>query len=1285
MSDQYLPPDGDKLGFDLSGEGYAAPQGDGLGFDFRYRPPYIPPLGSQVALDFGPAYTPPSGDQVALEFVPEADGPIADTQYLFPVTLHATGYGSPALIQTRFISPGGIASTVTFGAAQIELLTRYVSAASFKSEQHGTAHVWNWNFTASPQGFRSDLYGRPTVANTARQIRVNGLVATTFGQTATWNWLQYLIPDGYRATEYGEAFVQGGVKHVYPTGPSTSLYGRPTVVNTTADQFVSLSGRGIAPPGLGAPNVSPRSVFPFGIHGSGYGTALVQRTPAPYGFDTMVFGLPSIEYWTKYLQAAGIAPVEPGYPRVFDPTQKVFPVSVARSAVFGDTIIINQSRFIHVPGADHFQGSDWTALESNLRDIHAPGLSATRYGDTEIRNRWPTVAPIGFDALRPTGPQETGIGHTIRYIRPSGIYRTAYGTPVFTKTPEIAPAGFAGESGTPTVWFRIRSVGVAGEAHDQFGGLDIWFRYRGVSAESFAADGYGAPKVEHSRRELLTLGSSHLLLGAPRIENADRTIAPPGIYENFATGHMVGTDRWVRPVGYDAARFGARIIPEIQNAYPLGFTGLYGWPTIWNQTQLIAPAGFITVGQQPADRWGRSTLFNSDQYIALHFDPESQLNPPAWPQWTKIENRNRVMRAAGMDLALMGIPQIDNNARPLRPEGMPAPATSEFYKAGLVAYRVRHLPVQGLEAPYLGRWHAVHNDAYVISPQGMVASLFGDAELVNTRRYFPYITGGDLSMHGTPMIAYRIRELTFESRYGIAPPSIPVHEIKLHTRYVEPVGRDLFGQGWASLSIHRKTITPRWIHQSMFGWATARNLTPELGARGHNSELFGSAMVRLEWRPVYPVGNSTQLFGRSQIGYRDRILFMQGFPAWAMTDKHVVTKTGAPPYSEQTISLSLFGSEGDLEEYGYGIHPADELPRDENIQVPEPALNQSVIYVEQEDPSELFGVPLVRANSVRTQSIWEIMMGKPDVSLKVRQLLVDEWPDDEEHVPVPSSPRLSPLTIWAVKEPPEQAVINHPRPQPRLHYVDERPNLGGWVKGMGSPRVTHYHQVISPIGYYPRDSMGVPLFGDAYIFNRRSYIRPEGMPPGRIGWHEIPGDKVVEQYDSSDAALYGLAVVEYGPYLGPQSVSVRGQDLAEFGEAWVSLYTREFAMTGFLAERMGTRLPGDTPYAWRGLRVGPLMPTIPAGFVAEVFGEPWISHRVRGIEAQGYDAFRSEYEFENFHLRMRVRRYSPPGPPAVRLVVEGFDAQHVGTPDVKPGVHFIRPDGNSDQYRKGAF
>src|SRR5690606_22400669 len=99
------------------------------------------------------------------------------------------------------------------------------------------------------------------------------------------------------------------------------------------------------------------------------------------------------------------------------------------------------------------------------------GLSATRYGDTEIRNRWPTVAPIGFDALRPTGPQETGIGHAIRYIRPSGIYRTAYGTPVFTKTPEIAPAGFAGESGTPTVWFRIRNVGVVGEAHDQFGEL----------------------------------------------------------------------------------------------------------------------------------------------------------------------------------------------------------------------------------------------------------------------------------------------------------------------------------------------------------------------------------------------------------------------------------------------------------------------------------------------------------------------------------------------------------------------------------------------------------------------------------------------------------------------------------------------------------------------------------------------------------------------------------------------------------------------------------------------
>ena len=43
---------------------------------------------------------------------------------------------------------------------------------------------------------------------------------------------------------------------------------------------------------------------------------------------------------------------------------------------------------------------------------------------------------------------------------------------------------------------------------------------------------------------------------------------------------------------------------------------------------------------------------------------------------------------------------------------------------------------------------------------------------------------------------------------------------------------------------------------------------------------------------------------------------------------------------------------------------------------------------------------------------------------------------------------------------------------------------------------------------------------------------------------------------------------------------------------------------------------------------------------------------------------------------MRVQRVLMPG---------GFVDTRMGTPNVRPGVHFIRPDGNSDQFRKGVL
>ena len=117
---------------------------------------------------------------------------------------------------------------------------------------------------------------------------------------------------------------------------------------------------------------------------------------------------------------------------------------------------------------------------------------------------------------------------------------------------------------------------------------------------------------------------------------------------------------------------------------------------------------------------------------------------------------------------------------------------------------------------------------------------------------------------------------------------------------------------------------------------------------------------------------------------------------------------------------------------------------------------------------------------------------------------------------------------------------------------------------------------------------------------------------------------------------------------------------------------------------MGSSRKTEYEYMPQSLHVGPRMPTIPEGFNAEVFGKHWISLRVRDIQMDGFDAFSMDYDYTAFAKRMRVTRKDVPKQHS-RLFVAGIEATLFGTTDVKLGARYIRPDGNSDQFRKGVL
>lgn len=138
-----------------------------------------------------------------------------------------------------------------------------------------------------------------------------------------------------------------------------------------------------------------------------------------------------------------------------------------------------------------------------------------------------------------------------------------------------------------------------------------------------------------------------------------------------------------------------------------------------------------------------------------------------------------------------------------------------------------------------------------------------------------------------------------------------------------------------------------------------------------------------------------------------------------------------------------------------------------------------------------------------------------------------------------------------------------------------------------------------------------------------------------------------------------------------------------FGIHWISNLHREIKPIGLNSLAMGNSRGGSL-YMPQSLDVGPRRPTIPVGNLMEKFGTTYIGLKVRGIEVIGFDAMRSEYDVLNFDKRMRVTRKDLPRP-TMPVNALGFDAALYGVPNIKPAAHYIRPDGNSDQFRKGAW
>lgn len=1192
---------------------------------------------------------------------------IGASQYVNPFGFHDSAFGISHLVFNQYVRITSF-DTLTFASPGIYNLQQSLRVGGFVNTGFGQGGIYNLLQYIGVSGADHSRYGNANLKNKNQEVRVSGFIATQFSRQDIYNLKQFINVLGMDHSLYGTAYFQGGVKYVYGSGFNSSAIPQPKVINTRANRIINLNTHGIVPITPPMPNVSPRILYPKGILAWSFGMPIVRRNPSPTGFTTDRYGTAWVSHSPRYIQPDFVKAFESGYAKVFDPKQRIYhegspPIP---AGIFGDISIKNTRRIINVPGSNQSLYGDWSEVRSNLSMAGVQSFDANIFGTTEIRNKTPSVIPNTWDSML---FGNTFISDRIRRINVRGIdwpESQRFGKHVLTKPPEIKLAGLNSmRFGEPWVSNKTREIPPPGMNTLRFNEPVVWFRYRHISVTDIGIPGFAQPKVEHGLRFILGQGDSHLRFGSPTVWFRVRKLIPSSIYREFESKHLIGGTQHIRHSGFVATQFGERIVPENHAVYPLGFNGqaFSEKNQIELHTRWVRAKGFLSFGTQTSDRYGTASVWNKRQYVQHNYDSGDGLNPGSFGQWTSIANRNRVIGALGFAATKYGNHAIAKNARLLAPGAIQANAFGKL----MIADRIRHLRPGGMESPYISGWGCVHNSAFVIAPVSGKHDQWGKPSVVNTRREYRWIGAFDSMAFGQPMIAFRIRKLSMESRYSIGPIYLPIPKVHLHTRYIDPPGSDLLAFGGINLHIKWNTFTPRWTHRDLFGDATVRNVTPELKQRGNNSEVFGIASLRTQWRHLPMEGYGSELWGKTNIAYRDRSISITGFNAFRF-GQHKVIRTGAPPYSLQNITLDWAGEGKRPEGFeGNGI----EIPKN---QVPPPNVKSNVLFTEG-FIATLFGSHHIQSNGILVYpGIQEMTIGEPAISLKNRVIEVPTMGDLLQLEDV--KPRLSPHTIYAVNNAPQQAIKNHPT-QGEIKYINDHGSHVGEI--FGRVTVTLQHRKIF-VGAGDELSMG-----RAQVFLSKRYIEPTGFLSFRMGWHNcLDGSpQTMVQYDSEDQSLFGEHLVKIN-YTGPQKILDRGFNSAIFGATKIEFFNRPIYPKGYQATLMGTRVSNDTPYKPKGLWVGKPMPTIPDGFNAELFGDTTISLRVRDITAIGFDSFVSEMDISNFKGRMKVELVKKPVVIEPKEVfTQSFVNTNYGVPDIRLKTHYIRPDGNSDQYRKG--
>lgn len=874
--------------------------------------------------------------------------------------------------------------------------------------------------------------------------------------------------------------------------------------------------------------------------------------------------------------------------------------------------------FVPQPG-----GAVLVGFAASPSTLYPPGFAAgAAFGVPSIFNARQYLSPSGFQA----GALGAPTVHGVQYVTVAGLAPGGVGIPTAYTRQFIVPAGLAqlafgtavlsqGAGGVQTiipVGFSDEKLGFGAD-----GAGAIRYLNRTLAPSGFITATYGTPQVDDSIRNIGVPNIDSAIYGTAFVAYRVRSIFPNFIpASSYGTATVYNYRAILTPSGLDAGAIGTAFVHD-NRQFPAiqGFQDdRMGAPVVVHNPRILGPVGFPSTDEYglPSRRWGRPEIHNKKQIVYQLYAPATGDGGAFGDyMWMQVANRNRQMQPNSWRSDHFGRPSVLNKARAILPDGL-----DTLWGTARVEYKNRRLPVPALGPGQIGEYTVVYNNARLVAPLATLQTVFGNATVVNTRRYYPNITAGDQASYGTALVAPRIRSV-----FAISTPDAVVGSpsLRLRTNYLAPVGIDPYamppdfrGQwGLTDLHIHRNIIAPSWLYTDRLGFPTVLNRNRALGMYGLDQASYGRALVENKIKYITPVGVDWSAFGVSPVSYRTRTLAPNGvFPGTFSGTGTQVAKTTADPPFTQTVYPT--GSQDDA----FGT----------------PAVRPNAIFPPGFDASS-YGAAVVTANSIRPAGFATLYANRWGVpSLNGSQFVTVAGvlaPDDPSSSFAKTIHRLSPHTIYCRFDVTAQAVAN---------------NGGTW-------------KYMDDVFADPNNPSARPLFGNAHVDLKNRRLLLTGADQAAFG---VPTIELKRRYVSP----LGVRSLRMGfPVMSPRTVILAGQGFGgeSFGVAAMSRFdlNRHLFPTGFaesfgvhrveLLNRVVNPVAIDsltiTPDRG-GVAYGPVLstrvhfpePIKPVGFDATLFGDTMIDFRIRRITGQGWDNFSEGYTPGFFAARMRVIR-----------------------------------------------